>query len=251
MLSRAPMLRRACAPLFVTVLLLTRTALGQSADGDGADGLEPGEPAGEEQAPAPPPPLPDDEDPPDPPLLPPALDTLAGHLALGLSGGWFIPFGGLESGAAQADSLGSGPGVGFDAGYGLSRTVILGVFGQAAFFGEGDRCKGCSTTSYAGGAFIRYHLVQGVRFDPWMSAGIGYRVTRVSTSASDIDYAGIEWLNLKLGGDWYAFDKLGFGPYTELSVGRYTSRSPGELASGANHWQFSTGARIVFDLPGK
>ncbi len=247
------MIRR--SSIFVVAVLLTRTGLAQPEPefgeeqteeplpGEGSPEANPSSGVSRSEA--------EDQEPPDPPLIPPALDTLGGHFTASAALGWVIPFGNLEDGVAQRDFMGSGPGLGLDLGYGVSRTVLLGVFGQAFFLDEGSRCKGCSTTSYAGGAFIRYHLVQGVRFDPWMSAGIGYRATSIEATEGSVDYSGIEWLRLQLGGDWYAFDKLGFGPLFELNLGRYSTRKPGDLSSGANHWHFSTGFRVTFDTPGK
>jgi hypothetical protein len=206
-----------------------------------------GEPAKKPRAPTEPP----DEDGPEPPLVLPAPDQLTGHLQLSPSAGVAVPFGRLEAGAEQGDAMGPGWAFGADASYGLSRTVALGAFGQYLRLGEGDACSGCKTTSVAAGAFVRYHLVQGVRFDPWMSAGIGYRTTTVSGSGDDVTYSGIEWLRLTVGGDWYAFDKVGFGPYLELDMGYYGKRSPGEIGSTRAHWLFATGMRVTLDLPGK
>lgn len=198
------------------------------------------------------PPTPDeDDDEPEPPLVPPALDTIGGHFNLAASAAWTVPFANVESGVAQGDAMGSGPGAGLDAAYGISRNVALGVWGQMSFLGEGDKCKGCSTRSTSFGGFIRYHLVQGMRFDPWMSAGLGYRLTSIDAAAGKVDYSGIEWLRLAVGGDWYAFDKVAFGPFMELGFGRYSSKSPGSLDESANHWHFGTGLRVVLDIPGK
>jgi hypothetical protein len=150
--------------------------------------------------------------------------------------------------------MSAGPGLGLEVGYGISRTVVLGVWGQGLFLDESDDCSTCSTRSLAGGAFVRYHIVQGVRFDPWMSAGLGYRVTTIDpgqTGVEEITYSGIEWVRLAVGGDWYAFQNFGFGPYFELDMGRYMSRSPGDFGSAANHWHFITGARVTFDAPGR
>jgi hypothetical protein len=232
--------------------LVTSTLTAHAADTDAPASDDAPEQQGERTDAPSGPPLPkDDDDEPEPPLMPPALDTVAGHLNLGLGAMWVIPFANLESGQSQGDVMGSGPGVSLDLGYGVSRSVALGVFGQGAFLGEGDKCRDCSTTSYAFGAFIRYHLVQGVRFDPWMSAGIGYRLTSIDSAVGKADYSGIEWLRLSVGGDWYAFDKFAVGPFMELDLGRYTEKSPGGVDESANHWQFATGVRVVFDLPGK
>ncbi|MBK7581414.1 MAG: hypothetical protein IPI67_14525 [Myxococcales bacterium] len=192
-----------------------------------------------------------DEDGPEPPLVIPAPDQLAGHFQLSPSAGVAVPFGKLEAKAPQTDAMGSGWAFGLDAAYGLSRTVAVGAFGQHLRLGNSTNCADCKTQSTAFGAFVRYHLVQGVRFDPWMSAGLGYRTTKISGFGADVTYSGIEWLRLAVGGDWYAFDKVGFGPYLELDMGYYSSRSSGDLGAAAAHWNFLTGVRVTLDLPGK
>jgi len=207
--------------------------------------------AGEQKAPPRPPAEEPDEDGPEPPLVTPAPDTLGGHIQLSPSFGYVDPFAKLEAGVSQSDAMGSGWGLGLDAAYGVSRSVMVGVWGQYQSLGGPDSCSACSASSTAFGAFVRYHLVQGMRFDPWMAAGLGYRITKLSGIADDPTYSGIEWLRLQVGGDWYAFDAIGFGPFLELDMGRYSSRSPGSVSDAANHWTFSTGARITLDIPGK
>jgi hypothetical protein len=198
-----------------------------------------------------------DEDEPEPPLIPPAHDTLAGHVSLGVSALWAVPFGKLEDGRSQTALIESGPGFGVDLGIGISRTVALGAWGQFLKFGDSDECTSCSASSLGLGAFVRYHLVQGTRFDPWMSAGIGYRRTSIQDApGGDLDYSGIEWLRLQVGGDWYPVNVLGIGPLFELDMGIYSDRS-GSGAQGAPaleqamHWQFIVGARLSLDIPGK
>lgn len=192
-----------------------------------------------------------DEPGPEPPLVAPAPDTLGGHIAISPSFGVAFPFANLEDGAAQSDVMSKGWAFGLDAAYGISRAVAVGAWGQHLRLGSSDACPECKTQSSAVGAFVRYHLVQGMRFDPWMGAGLGFRTTKISSPGGDLTYSGMEWLRLQVGGDWYAFDKVGFGPFVELDMGRYSSRSPGSIGTGANHWTFLTGARITLDLPGK
>ncbi len=87
-----------------------------------------------------------------------------------------------------------------------------------------------------------------------MSAGLGFRSTTIdpgSSGAEETTYSGIEFLRLQVGGDWYAFQNVGFGPFMELDMGRYISRSPGDLGDTANHWHFILGARVSLDVPGK
>jgi len=147
--------------------------------------------------------------------------------------------------------LGSGLGLSLEAAIGVSRTVALGVWGQAVSFGSSDECPDCSASSLAGGVFARYHLVQGVRFDPWLSAGLGFRTTSIDdTPTGKQDYSGIEWLRLAVGGDWYAFSLLGFGPFLEFDMGVFSTH-PDSAGDSAAHFQLVLGARITLDVPGK
>jgi hypothetical protein len=184
-------------------------------------------------------------------LIPPAQDSLAGHFTLSPGVALVLPFGSLESDVPQTDSLGTGLGLSLEAAIGVSRTVALGAWGQAASFGSTDTCPECSASSLAGGAFVRYHLVQGVRFDPWMSAGLGYRVLSIdNTPAGKQDFSGIEWLRFAVGGDWYAFSLFGLGPFLELDMGIYGTR-PDSAGDSAAHFQLVVGARVTLDVPGK
>ncbi len=212
---------------------------------------EPAPGEGTEPKPQPAPTEPPDEDGPEPPLVLPAPDALTGHLQLSPLAGVAVPFGSLEADLPQSDAMSSGWAFGLDASYGVSRTLAVGAFGQFLALGKPDSCGDCKTKSMAVGAFVRYHLVQGFRFDPWMLAGLGYRTTTISGVGDDVTYSGIEWLRLAVGGDWYAFDKVGFGPYLELDMGYYSSRSSGDMGSARAHWHLSSGLRVTLDLPGK
>lgn len=194
----------------------------------------------------------DEEKEPEPQLVPPASDTLAGHVLASAMAAWTIPFGSFEEGTSQTDLVGSGPGFSLDIGVGISRVVMLGAWGQLLTLGASSDCTNCAASSIAFGPFVRYHLVQGLRFDPWLSAGIGWRSTTLSgTPAGDYKYSGPEWLRLQIGGDWYPARMLGIGPAVELDMGTYWNRSNGELGTAAAHYQFLIGARITLDIPGR
>ncbi|HMJ10668.1 MAG TPA: hypothetical protein VK524_04630 [Polyangiaceae bacterium] len=188
-----------------------------------------------------------DDDEPEPPLLPAAQDTVGGHLQLSPSAALVIPFGELSDGTSQSSVLGIGPGFALDVGFGVSRSVVLGAWGQLVSFGAGSECSDCSATSLAGGAFVRYHLVQGVRFDPWLSAGVGFRT--LTAGVDDARFSGFDFMRFQVGGDWYPARFLGFGPFAELDAGAYTSQ-PGDADSAA-YFQFATGLRLTLDVPGK
>jgi hypothetical protein len=201
-----------------------------------------------------------DEDIAAPPVAGPSpVDTLAGHVAVAAAGSLVVPFGELQRGLAQARVLAPGGGVGLDLGYGLTHTLVLGLWGQAAWFGAGSACHGCSSSTFAAGPFLRYHLVQGVRFDPWVSAGLGYRATTVSAPATSLAYGGLDLLHIQVGGDWYVARNLGVGPMLDLGAGWYASRPATAAAAGAAagrgdaaaYYWFTVGARLTFDSPGK
>jgi hypothetical protein len=210
---------------------------------------ESAEPEPEPAAPKPPA-APDDEA--EPPPVPRARDTLGGHFVLGASAAFAAPFGHLDSDTASSDVIGIGPGFGADIGVGVSRAVVLGLYGQLVSYSSPKACSGCSGTSTAAGVFVRYHLVQGTRYDPWISAGIGYRGLSVDRdSGSDLGYSGVEWLRLQVGGDWYPLSVLGLGPFLELDAGSYFAHDDTPDADTSVYVNLLAGARVVLDFPGK
>lgn len=175
-----------------------------------------------------------------------AWDTVGGHLAIALDGGFSVPFGSFQSGAPQSDVLDPGYVLGADVTYGVSRTVMLGVQGSFARESGTGVWTGDTGSSLAVGPVIRYHLVQGTRFDPWLSYGIGFR----STSIGPHSFTGLDWAHLQVGGDWYATSAFGFGPFLDLALGTYLGSSD-TLGTKAVNAHFSGGLRLVFDTPGK
>lgn len=187
---------------------------------------------------------------PEPTLIAAAPDTRRGHVMISPLLAVVLPFGKIESGSSQSAALGAGPGLALDVGLGVSRSVVVGAWGQLFKLNEGDDCSTCSATSLGIGAFWRYHLVQGLRFDPWLAVGAGFRWLTLELPVSDASYSGIEFLRLQLGGDWYPTSSLGFGPVLELDSGIYTNR-PTSANDAAVHLQFLAGLRVTLDLPGR
>ena len=180
--------------------------------------------------------------------IPNAKDTLGGHFVLGASVGAKWQFGSLDTGMKLNDYLGTALALNLDLGYGLSRNVVIGVWGEFDNHAKPGTptecprvCKGGK--SFAGGPFIRYHLVQGTRFDPWGSFALGVRSTTVNTDLGSKDYFGVDIMRLSLGGDWYPTSNIGFGPYAAFDWGTY--------GSSGGHTGLAVGARLTLDLPGK
>lgn len=167
-----------------------------------------------------------------------------GHLAFTLKGGYQAPMGSAERRVAQADRAGWGPSLGAEVNYGLSRYVLAGAFGDWSSFGAPEGCTGCSAQSLAVGLGVQYHLIEGTPFDPSLGFGLGWRMTRFESAGTETSYAG-PLARVMVAGDWYPWPAFGFGPYLDLSLGRYVARSPGEIDGGAIHSFFTAGLRVT------
>jgi len=185
------------------------------------------------------------------PLVPRAKDLLDSHVLLAASVGPVWSLGHLGSDLAASHSLGTGFGLSVDAGYGLSRSVVLGAWGSFAGYADGDRCQSCSGKALAVGPFVRYQLSQGLRFDPWLTLGGGYRQVSVDNQAGARQkFSGVEWLHLELGADYYLFSGLGLGPYGALGLSSYSTRPSGTGGAAVNT-ELSFGIRFLLDVPGR
>jgi hypothetical protein len=176
---------------------------------------------------------------PDQPALEPiadARDRLGGHFVAAASGGVKWPFG------SHSRTLGTGLGLNLDLGFGLGRSIVLGAWGEFDSYSAASNCSVCSGKSFAGGPFLRYHIVQGTRFDPWGAIAVGVRSSSVDIGNSSAQHFGPELLKLTLGGDWYPSQNFAFGPYVTLDLGTFGSAAYAGLG---------TGLRLVLDLPGK
>ena len=199
------------------------------------------------QAPALPPPPPEEDE--TSPLVPPATDTLGGHLVLALSPAVAVPGGSFDR-SQPASRLGPGWGASADVGFGISRAVALGVYGQYFAHQAGSGSLRVTTSHFAVGPFVRYHVVQGLRFDPWILVGAGYESATVTEGSAKRKFSGVEWLRFAVGGDYYVFSGLAFGPFVELDFGSFLER-PAEGTPTTVHTAFLAGLRLTFDTPGK
>lgn len=201
------------------------------------------------------------------PFLPNSPDTLAGHLRLSLGFVGTLPFGNLQSPTKDDDiqvgfnaNFGNGIGIDGEFSVGVSRHVDIGAYGQYLWMGgnsidtdadppqvqESLVQKGFSPNIFAAGAFVGYHLVQGTQFDPWISYGLGYR----KTSNANVAFSGMDFIRLRVGGDWYAAPAFGFGPYVGMDMGLFWKRSKQTIQSKSLHFMAFFGFRAVFDYPG-
>lgn len=202
----------------------------------------------------------DDADP-LPPLTPRAKDLLTGHLMLTASVGPTWSLGRLGSDILARDTFGTGLGAQADVGLGVSRSVVVGAWGSFTRYADGNDCKSleggtkppaaCNGQALAVGPFVRYQLLQGLRFDPWVLVGAAYR----QLSAEDTDgiqqkYSGMSWMRLEMGGDYYVLSGFGFGPYAGLALSSYWDR-PSAAGEARVSTELNFGLRLLLDVPGR
>jgi hypothetical protein len=191
--------------------------------------------------------VPDDEEP-EVPMTPPAPDTLGGHFVASAGAAFVNPSGHYSSSVDEEASWGWL--VGGDVGFGVSRSVVVGGWGHYQDLPGPDSCEECTATTWAVGPFVRFHLVQGLRFDPWMGFSLGYRKSTLASPDGDLSFSGFDWARIQVGGDWYAFKSVGLGPFLEVGSGGFFSR-PEDTGNLRTHWYFAAGFRLVLDVPGK
>jgi hypothetical protein len=187
-----------------------------------------------------------------PPAAPRSGDLLGSHVLLGVAVGPTWSLGRLGSHLTAPRGFGTGVAVRADAGFGLSRYISAGVWGSFAGYADGNECgSDCGGRALAVGPFVRYHLSQGLRFNPWLAVGAAYRqISFDSAEGQRQKLSGIEWLHVELGADYYVFSGLAFGPYASLGLSSYTSR-PASVGDARVNSELSVGLRLSLDLPGR
>lgn len=177
---------------------------------------------------------------------PTAPDTRAHRPTLAVQFGLQRPFGSADASLAQGDVVGWGQAPSLQLAYPLRRDFAIELWGSYGTYGAASGCSGCEGKSIAAGIGGVFHLVDGIPFDPWFSAGLGFRQTSLTTSTrTKIDFSGIDIPRLALGSDYYPAPFIGFGPFFEIIPGRFLTRSPGKLDEGATHGTFTLGLRVV------
>ncbi len=191
---------------------------------------------------------PDQEEP--PALVPLRSDLVGGHFQVGLTGVLSFPFGSTAKDVGTRTRAGWGGGGIVDLAYGLDRYVALGAYAEWNALGSSKNCTDCTGTFLGTGAFVRYHLGQGLRLDPWVSYGLGYAAFGSEEGPDVAHYSGVEWLRLQVGADWYVTRGFLLGPVLGLSAAHAIER-PKLEDPGGPMMRAILGLRIAFDTPGR
>jgi hypothetical protein len=185
-----------------------------------------------------------------------------------LRSGVQLPWG--DASDLQGDELGARYGwqvpLLLDVGFKLTKPVFLGLYAGMGYGQVGDaseaaaacRATGvsCSVLSFQLGVQGQYHFAASDRLNPWLGAGFGYEQARQSLSAGshseEQQSSGATLLKLSFGIDYRS--SIGFGPFVEISAGRYgTTRTEidgtrvheGPIDASAWHGFLTIGARVV------
>jgi hypothetical protein len=179
----------------------------------------------------------------------PLTDTVSHHFFAVGSVGYASPTGSLDSQTSLRSRISAGPTFLFGIGYGVSRNVDIEVNAAYTSYGNTTECPDCEARVYDAIGAVRYHLVQGVRFDPWLCTGIGVSILELKELRDSRTYAGLRWFDLTIGGDWYATRNFGFGPFLGIALSTYLNPPAGDAESVSAKLAF--GINLSFDTSGK
>ncbi len=136
-------------------------------------------------------------------------------------------------------------------------TPAFGVGGYFSYgFGQtGDACDfpgaDCTARVTRVGAQATWSFV-GMRFLPWIGAGIGYEWNKLDDGTEEATFKGWEYLNLQAGGDYKVSDQLSVGPYVMFALGQYDEVDDGgasvSIPDKKMHEWLSFGLRGKLDL---
>lgn len=193
---------------------------------------------------------PENEDEPSPDLVPFRRDAVGGHFQAGLTGLLAFPFGSSAKDVGTRTRAGWGGGAALDLAYGVDRFVALGAYAEMNWLGDSAKCVDCSGTVLGSGAFVRYHVSQGLRIDPWVSYGVGFLGFGGEDQGDVSTYSGVEWMRLQVGASWYLAPSLLVGPVLALTAAHMVERPDLEEVGGPL-MRATLGLRIAFDTPGR
>ncbi len=197
------------------------------------------------------------------------LDIYSGGFELGLRTGFGFPMGQIqELRTGERSPLGDGihgqiP-IWLDLGWRITPRWMVGVYGSYGFIlvkeaAEGEpgcpASESCSGANWRFGAQAQFHFLPYASVDPWVGAGLGYELHRLTRSGGARDATsqlrGWEFLNLQAGVDFPSDSGSAFGLFVGYTMGQFTHYSgtyggqeeSGEISRVATHQWLMLGLR--------
>jgi hypothetical protein len=142
----------------------------------------------------------------------------------------------------------------------LGASVNLGIGGAGGRSGRLCSAMGSSCISdlFRFGLDVGYYFLPARAIDPWIRYGVGLEASALGQSTSgtttSTGYRGWFFADFTAGVDWRAAPGAGVGPFIDVEIGRYDTRtestSGGSQASGsvapkAVHGWVTIGVRLV------
>lgn len=138
----------------------------------------------------------------------------------------------------------------------------LGLSGGLAAGEADDLCDAgdydCYVTGIRAGLQGHFQLNPHGTMNPWIGYGIGYESLRLTISGDEdgsVSRSGPEYARVMGGLDFRFSRGFGFGPFVDVSIGKYTSytndlpgedKDEGDIPQTATHEWVTVGARFVF-----
>jgi hypothetical protein len=183
-----------------------------------------------------------------------APDERSGHVIIRAVSGLLLPAGFVRSEAALADAGSFGVAAGGTLGVGISRHAELDATGIFGLMAPPSECDSCASTTASASLGVRYHLAQGVSFDPWIRLGVGYRTAEILREGEATlrlptpgRYHGVDFTQISVGASFSPVSGFGFGPYLEADVGTFVSRPDPDPGGGRVYAYFQIGLSAEID----
>ena len=187
-----------------------------------------------------------------------SLEAPTHAVELTLGTGYAQGFGNVGSGQAKLTDLSqAGGSVQLGVGYRLLPALALGVYGSGAMFSRADDVDG-STHIYSATAGVQadwHFLPRQSTFDPWVSAGMGWRGYWTHEGVGTTSTQGWEWGKLQIGVDYRIDQAVAISPVLGADLTSFfTQQTPGSggfrnVSSPTVNTFLFAGVQGRFDIP--
>lgn len=194
-------------------------------------------------------------------------------ISVGLRTGWALPAGQIETGDRMSSTYSAMVPIGIDGAYRITPRFRVGLSGQYALVSTSEvTCQPpleCSAHQWRFGPMASFHPASPARYgstssplpvDPWVGLGVGYEILSIGLSSSGRHSTRTESgfdLDVSMGLDWRAAERLRLGGLIGVSIGQFSrvsidqSAGPdysGRIPSASMHEWFFFGIRGQYDL---
>lgn len=185
-----------------------------------------------------------------------APDGRSGHVQIAAVSAAEFPAGDLAPGRALTDVVDVGASVGGSISVGVSRYLSLDASAKVGFLFPRNDCDSCEGRVVGAGLGLRYHLVQGSAFDPWIRLGMGYRLFEIEHDQAETarvlavesgSYHGLDAAQLAFGGWFYPVRGFGLGPFMSTELGTFLDWPEGTPRVTRAYAFFQLGLAVVID----